>query len=105
MLPFYGHASICYHPNERVVGLSKLTRLVDCFAKRLQIQERLVEQVANTLYEAIEPKGVFVHMEAIHFCCKGRGIRRNVNFITEAECGTVTDGMRSLGREVERTNE
>jgi len=90
LLAFWGYTHICYIPQEQVVGLSKLSRLVDCFAKRLQIQERLTEQIADALFAGIEAKGVFVIVDAIHLCCKGRGIRRDrMSFTTTATKGDI----------------
>lgn len=75
-----------------VVGLSKLTRLVDCFARRLQIQERMTQQIADALFEWLIPVGVLVVCKAKHLCCHGRGIRRSrMEFKTMAQCGKVND--------------
>lgn len=76
MLPFIGKAHVAYMPGERVVGLSKLARLVDCFARRLQIQERLTKEVANALDEHLQPAGCAVVIEAAHGCMSCRGIRK-----------------------------
>ena len=76
MVPFFGKAYIAYIPEERVVGLSKLARLTDCFAKRLQIQERLTNQIANALVECLDPLGVMVVLQAEHLCMSMRGIRK-----------------------------
>ena len=89
MVPFTGRAHIAYLPNERVVGLSKLARLVDVFAKRLQIQEKLTAQIANTLNEVLEPKGVAVVVEATHMCMTTRGVNKT---------GTVMQTSKLLGR-------
>lgn len=75
LVPFTGKAHIAYIPNKRIVGLSKLARLADCYARRLQLQERLTVQIANALYEAIQPKGVAVLIEAKHNCLATRGAR------------------------------
>jgi GTP cyclohydrolase I len=75
LAPFFGKATIGYMPNGKIVGLSKLTRLVDCFAKRLQVQERLTIQVANALMEYLEPKAVGVVIRCRHLCMESRGIR------------------------------
>lgn len=77
MLPFYGHAHIAYLPKERIVGLSKLARLVDCYSRRLQVQERLTEQVANALESVLEPKGAVVVFEGIHTCMVSRGVQKS----------------------------
>lgn len=74
MAPFFGVASMAYIPNGRVVGLSKLSRLVDMYARRLQVQERLTTQIADALFSNIEPLGVGVRLEARHLCMESRGI-------------------------------
>ncbi|PCJ17718.1 MAG: GTP cyclohydrolase I FolE [Candidatus Cloacimonadota bacterium] len=78
MAPFTGYAHVAYlpKPGSKVVGLSKLARLVDVFAKRLQIQEKLTSQIANTLFEALEPAGVGVVIKARHFCMCSRGVNK-----------------------------
>jgi GTP cyclohydrolase I len=75
LAPFFGRATVGYMPNGKIVGLSKLTRLVDCFAKRLQVQERLTIQVANALMESLQPKAVGVVIRCRHLCMESRGIR------------------------------
>jgi len=75
LAPFFGKAIIGYVPNGKIVGLSKLTRLVDCFAKRLQVQERLTIQIANALMTHLEPKAVGVVVRCRHMCMESRGIR------------------------------
>jgi len=90
LLPFFGTCAVVYKPNKYVAGLSKLTRLVDCFARRLQIQERMTQQIADALYEHLNPAGVLVICRAKHLCCHGRGIRRSqMEFKTVAQCGDV----------------
>ena len=85
MLPFNGHAHVSYIPEKEIVGLSKLARLVDVFAKRLQVQERLTVQVADSLHKTIKPKGVAVMLEAKHGCMLCRGVRKqNSSMITTA---------------------
>ena len=76
MVPFIGKAHVAYLPDKRVVGISKLARLVDVFAKRLQIQEKMTAQIANTLNEILQPKGVAVVIEAQHFCMTTRGVHK-----------------------------
>lgn len=76
MVPFTGVAHVAYLPNDRVVGLSKLARLVDAYARRLQIQEKLTAQIANALDEILNPKGVAVVVEATHQCMTARGVRK-----------------------------
>lgn len=85
MLPFAGHAHVSYIPAREIVGLSKLARLVDVFAKRLQVQERLTVQVADSLFKIIKPIGVAVMIEAKHGCMSCRGVRKqNSSMITTA---------------------
>ncbi len=76
MLPFYGKVAIAYIPNDEVVGLSKLARLVEVYAKRLQVQERLTCEVADALMKELNPKGVMVYIEAEHMCMTMRGIKK-----------------------------
>lgn len=76
MAPFEGTVSITYLPNERVVGLSKLARVVDIYAKRLQIQERMTSQIANAIYDVLKPAGVKVVVSASHFCLNHRGANK-----------------------------
>ncbi len=86
MLPFFGRAHIAYVPNGKVIGLSKIPRLVDVFARRLQVQERLTRQVAEAITEAIQPQGVAVIMEAEHLCMMMRGVEKQ-------QSSTVTSAM------------
>jgi GTP cyclohydrolase I len=76
MLPFMGVAHVAYIPGDRVVGLSKLARVVDCFARRLQLQERLTSQVAEAIEECLKPVGVGVIVQAEHFCMRMRGVEK-----------------------------
>jgi len=88
MLPFFGKAHIAYIPNGKVVGLSKTARLVDVFARRLQVQERLTSQVADAIQEAIQPQGVAVILEAQHLCMMMRGVeKQGSSTITSAMLG------------------
>jgi len=87
LLPFVGRAHVAYIPNGRVVGLSKIPRLVRMFARRLQVQERLTVQIAETLEEVLEPKGVAVVVEAIHLCMMMRGVEQQNAF-------AITSSMR-----------
>lgn len=88
LLPFFGHAHVGYIPNEKIVGISKIARMVDLFARRLQVQERLTNQVADTLMEVLKPKGVAVVIEAEHLCMQMRGVqKRGTAVITSAMLG------------------
>jgi GTP cyclohydrolase I len=88
LLPFHGKAHVAYIPNHKIVGVSKLARLVDAFARRLQVQERLTNQVAKTVMERIEPLGVAVVIEAEHMCMRMRGVQKeNSIIITSALLG------------------
>lgn len=85
MIPFYGKVHIGYIPTKRVVGLSKLARLADIFARRLQIQEQLTDQIADTLNKVLKPKGVIVIIEAKHMCMCARGVgKQNSLMVTSA---------------------
>ena len=92
MLPFFGRCSIGYIPSGRVVGVSKLARLVEVYARRLQIQERLTTQIADTLVQYLTPKGVMVVMEAQHFCMTARGVEKQDSImVTSAVRGTFKE--------------
>jgi GTP cyclohydrolase I len=92
MLPFFGKVHVAYLPKDKVIGLSKLPRIVDAFARRLQIQERLTQQVAQTIQEAIEPVGVGVVCEARHLCMMMRGVeKQHSGAITSAMLGSFRD--------------
>lgn len=82
MLPFFGKAHVAYIPDGRIVGLSKLPRLVETFARRLQVQERLTGEVAQTLFKKLKPLGVGVVMEAEHLCVSMRGVKNETSFAT-----------------------
>jgi GTP cyclohydrolase I len=87
MLPFVGKASVAYVPNGRIIGLSKIARIVDLYARRLQVQERLANQIADALMEVLEPHGVAVVLEGKHFCMMMRGVQKQ-------ESSMVTSSMR-----------
>ena len=98
LVPFIGRAHVAYIPNEdgRLTGLSKLARLVECFARRPQVQERLTTQVADTIERVLEPRGVLVVIEAEHLCMSMRGVRK-------PGAVTVTSAVRGLFRDNEAT--
>ena len=89
LLPFFGKAHIAYVPQGKVVGLSKLPRIVDVFARRLQVQERLTQQIAEAIEDAIQPQGVGVVIEAQHLCMMMRGVEKQSSV-------TVTSSMRGV---------
>lgn len=96
LLPFYGVAHVGYIPRGKVVGVSKLARLVDCFARRLQLQERLTEQIASTLMETLQPEAVGVVLEAKHLCMVLRGVRKqNAVMSTSALLGAFRDDPKA----------
>lgn len=92
MLPIIGHAHVAYLPNKRVVGISKLARLVEVYAKQLQIQEKMTAQIASTLNDVLAPKGVGVVVEAAHQCMTTRGVRKpGVTMVTSHMLGGFRD--------------
>lgn len=92
MVPIIGKAHVAYLPNQRVVGLSKLARLVDAYAKRLQIQEKMTVQIADTLNATLEPKGVAVILEAAHQCMSTRGVHKaGASMVTSRMLGAFRD--------------
>ncbi|MEO7085222.1 MAG: GTP cyclohydrolase I FolE [Gemmatimonadaceae bacterium] len=96
MLPFYGRAHIAYIPNGKIVGLSKLPRIVDVFARRLQVQERLTEQIATAIDDVLNPLGVGVVVEAYHLCMMMRGVeKQNSKTITSAVRGSFRSDQRT----------
>ncbi len=98
MLPFFGRAHIAYIPNGRIVGLSKLPRIVEVFARRLQVQERLTEQIAQAIEQALRPRGVGVVIEAVHLCMMMRGVEKQ-------NSRTITSALRGQFRECPMTRD
>ena len=98
LLPFFGKCHVAYLPNKKVIGLSKIPRIVDMFARRLQIQERLTNQIAQTLQESIHPQGVGVVIEARHLCMMMRGVEKQ-------HSQAVTSAMIGAFREQQQTRE
>lgn len=84
MLPFYGRCNVAYLPKGKIIGLSKIPRLVDAFSRRLQVQERLTNQIANKLQEILNPYGVGVIMEGKHLCMMMRGVEKQNSFVTSS---------------------
>ena len=96
LLPFFGRAHVAYIPDGRLIGLSKLPRIVEMFARRLQVQERLTDQVADAVMEVLEPQGVGVVIEAAHLCMMMRGVeKQNSRTITSALRGVFRDDART----------
>jgi GTP cyclohydrolase IA len=95
LLPFFGKCHVAYIPRTKVIGLSKIPRLVDVFARRLQVQERLTNQIAETIHDKINPLGVAVVMEATHLCMAMRGVEKQRSFaVTSAMLGAFGDRDR-----------
>lgn len=105
LLPFFGFAHIAYIPNGKIIGLSKLARITDMFARRLQVQERMTAQIANAIQEILQPKGVGVVVEARHLCMMSRGVeKQSSNMLTShvlgvfrSDRGTRTEFLNLLG--------
>jgi len=96
LLPFVGRAHVGYIPNKRVIGLSKIARVVDIFARRLQVQERLTKQIVEAFEEKLQPKGVAVIIEAEHYCMMMRGVeKQNSKMVTSAMRGSFLKDIRS----------
>ena len=98
LLPFHGKAHVAYLPNGKVVGLSKIPRLVDIYARRLQVQERLTVEIAEAIQKAVKPRGVGVIIEAVHFCMMMRGVEKQ-------NSSAVTSCMLGAFREQQQTRE
>ena len=98
MLPFFGKAHVAYIPNGYVVGLSKIPRIVDAFARRLQVQERLTDEIVNALWTALKPHGVAVVIEAVHMCMMMRGVQKQ-------NSATTTSAFKGEFKNVETRTE
>jgi GTP cyclohydrolase I len=96
MLPFFGKVHVAYIPDGKIVGLSKLPRVVEVFARRLQVQERLGEQIADAIEDVLRPKGVGVVIDAVHLCMMMRGVEKQGS-------RTITSSLRGLFREDSKT--
>jgi GTP cyclohydrolase I len=96
LLPFFGRAHVAYIPDGKILGLSKVARIVDVFARRLQVQERLTDQVADAVMEVLQPTGVGVVVEAAHFCMMMRGVQKQ-------NSRTVTSALRGIFRDDSKT--
>jgi GTP cyclohydrolase I len=96
LLPFFGKCHIAYMPSRKIVGLSKMPRLVEMFSRRLQVQERLTTQIAQTIEEVLQPRGVAVVMEALHMCMLMRGVeKQNSKAVTSAMLGAFRDNAET----------
>jgi len=98
LLPFFGKAHVAYIPKGKIVGLSKIPRMVDVFARRLQVQERMTQQIAQTLVDMLEPQGVAVVVEGFHMCMAMRGVQKQNSWMT-------TSAMRGVFQTSTRTRE
>jgi GTP cyclohydrolase I len=98
MLPFFGKAHVAYIPNGKIVGLSKIPRVVDVFSRRLQVQERLTEQILDCINTTLQPRGVAVVIEASHMCMMMRGVQKQNSL-------TTTSGFRGAFKDTETRNE
>ena len=98
LLPFFGKAHIAYIPNGQIVGLSKIPRIVDVFSRRLQVQERLTEQILDCINDTLQPKGVAVIIEASHMCMMMRGVQKQ-------NSTTTTSGFRVAFKDTDTRNE
>jgi GTP cyclohydrolase I len=96
LLPFFGRAHVAYIPNGKILGLSKVARVVDVFARRLQVQERLTDQIADAIMDVLKPTGVGVVIEAAHFCMMMRGVEKQ-------NSRTVTSALRGIFRDDSKT--
>ena len=105
MLPFFGKATVAYLPKGKIIGLSKIARIVDVYARRLQVQERLTNQVADAMTEILDPHGVGVVMEGKHLCMMMRGVQKQEsNMVTSAMKGTFRSDARTRSEFLELAN-
>lgn len=96
MLPFFGKAHVAYVPRDKVIGLSKIPRIVEMFARRLQVQERMTQEIAELLNEVLDPQGVGVVVEGAHMCSMMRGVRKeNARMVTSAMLGNFKDNPKT----------
>ncbi|MBE2184223.1 MAG: GTP cyclohydrolase I FolE [Anaerolineae bacterium] len=94
MLPFFGHVNVAYIPNGRVIGLSKIPRIVDLFARRLQVQERMTRQIADFIHEVLQPQGVAVVAEGVHMCSMMRGVKKaDASMTTSSVLGSFRENI------------
>ena len=98
LLPFFGHAHVAYIPDGKIIGLSKIPRIVDLFSRRLQVQERLTQEIADSLYDVLSPKGVAVVIDANHQCMSTRGVHKT-------ESSTITSRMLGTFRSDNKARE
>lgn len=98
MIPFFGRCHVGYIPNDKVIGLSKIPRIIDAFSRRLQVQERLTHEVAEAIQEHVKPQGVGVVVEAYHLCMMMRGVQKQNSF-------TITSAMQGCFNKLETRNE
>ena len=105
MLPFFGRVHVAYIPNHKVIGLSKIPRIVEVFARRLQVQERMTKQIADFINEVLQPYGVAVVAEGVHMCMMMRGVKKaNASMITSAVLGTFRKDSRTRSEFMEHIN-
>ena len=98
MLPFFGRAHVAYIPDGKIIGLSKIPRLVDMFARRLQVQERMTQQIAETLEDILHPRGIAVVVEGAHMCAMMRGVKKSeASMVTSAMLGSFREDDRLRG--------
>jgi GTP cyclohydrolase I len=105
MLPFIGHAHVAYIPTNQIIGLSKIPRVVEMFARRLQIQENLTRQIADFLTDVLRPQGVAVVIDALHMCSSIRGVKKSqARMVTSAMCGVFKRDPRTRGEFMQHIN-